>query len=631
LHFKKNTTVLAIMIFVNTVIPNYSLAVSSNLEDGTQLPSREEQLRSLQQKQILVPMWGWPHEEMAEAVLQFGYEVVNAPHGNDLKAHEKEVAIWSEAGLKMLARPAFTATDPFDPDDVQRACEALAELIQHHEKHPDILGFVISWGLYGEGGFPPEFVFSEKAKESFNRHMNTPGEPLPQAPEADLPCSLRWLQWLQFRSETLVEMRRIYLAEAKKHTHKLVGTWSEMYPNENHILNMGPAPGADFVFQDLSFGHVSQDQSIAFGETHGNMQHYETFEDWRNHELPLMAKSAGEGVVPVAFQFPMRRGHHTDFLSETTVFIDEIEDEYSLRIGEDIQKLIDTVGRRTRTPEVAIVYLSYAAGALPGGYGSSFWFYQNGVRQLEGMLRQMGVEVRALPYDLITSTDLTRYKLVILPEPMYLPENVWTHLQTAPMLMLCGELFLTHHDESTVSGDFSDGWQARGVRWDGQAELQYFKAPEGKILPVANHAFFAGVQLPDTFIYPADQIVHITRWPAPQNILAEVGDYPLLTSWNEGRVIHITNRFFNHVWNADEDILERAAFQFLRNIVKEAGVGIRVASLQQRRVKEGFPYGSYGLAGYVAYNTTDQPVELTLVNGNAIIIPSFGWTMVPEM
>jgi hypothetical protein len=265
--------------------------------------SRQEQLRQLQAKQILVPTHGWSTEELAVTMTKFGYNVINAPQGNDLEKHKKEAAVWSAHNIKMLVRPGIPVADPFDPEDVKQGCEELNGVVRFHDPNPDVLGFVIAWGLFGEGGFLQDYKFSEKARQAFNEYMNTLGLPLPKAPERGQPGSMRWIKWLEFRMKTLREFRKTFVASAKQHTNKLVGTWSEFYPTLVYTLNMGEAPGADFLFYDFSFGDFTCDQTITFGETHGGLQHYETFEAWRKHELPLMAKAVGGGVIPIGFQF----------------------------------------------------------------------------------------------------------------------------------------------------------------------------------------------------------------------------------------------------------------------------------------------------------------------------------------
>jgi len=589
--------------------------------------SRQEQLQSLRSKLILVPTSGWPAEQMAAAAKRFGYEVVNAPHGNNLEKHKREAKIWSNVGLKMLVRPRIPVTDPFDPEQIRRGCEQLNKIIEFHDPNPDVVGFVIAWGLYGEGGFPRDYKFSEKARQAFNRRMDTPEAPLPQSPRQGQPGSLRWVRWLEFRSGALRDFRERYVASAKKHTDKLVGTWSEFYPTENYQLNMGDAPGADFLFYDLSFGDVTVDQTIAFGETHGDMQHYETFEAWREHELPLMAKAVGEGVIPIGFQFPMRRGYAADFLSKTTVFTDRIEDEYSLRIAPDIRKLTGAVRGRTRRPEVAVVYQSFAAGALPGGDASRI--YQNGVRQIEGSLRQMGVDLQVIAYEHLASKELSGYKLVIVVDPMYLSAAMRRNLAKARRVLYCGEYLLTHHDPATAGGDFRTGWHGQ-TKLD-STRLFYRRAPAGK-LTVANpnSALMAGVEFEAGREYPSDQIVIFQLLGAGTKVLVKLGEYPVMFTAEGGRVVHLANRYFHQAWRADSAWLEDAGFHFLRNLLLDCGVKIRVAGSALCRVKQGWPYGSYGLTGYVAWNDTGRALMLRLSDGRAVRVPAHGWTLVED-
>jgi hypothetical protein len=580
------------------------------------LPSRKEQLRDLQTKQMFVFMSGWSGAEMAPVAKKFGFQVVQGAHGEELDT-------WRDNGFKIICRTGVPVKDPWDPEDVRKGCEELQRVVKAYDSIPYCIGFCLFWGLYGEGGFPPDFVFSEKAREAFNKWMNTPGEPLPVEPAGGQPGSMRWVKWNEFRSRTLREFRRTYVEAAKQVTGKLVGSWSEFYPLENYKLNMGEAPGADFLMYDLSFGDVTTDQTIAFAECHGDMQHYEAYEKWRDHELPLMAKAAGEGVIPIGFQFPMRRGHAIDFESKTTVFTDRVEDEYSLKSGPDIRALIDAAKGGARKPEVALVYQSFEASALPGG--GAFWFYQPSARFIEGMLHQMGVDVKVIPYEHLESLDLSRFKLVIVPDPMYLSDAMRANLAKARRVLYSGEYLLTHHDPTTAKGDFNTGWS--GVTQLGDLELHYALAPAGP-LSIVKGPLTKGIEIDPKLVYPADQMVTFEPLPKDTRVLMKVGDAPMVLWRCKGRVIHVTNRFFNHAYSAKDDTLEKIAFAFLRNLVIDSGVKVRATGPALVRVKEGFPYGSYGITGCIAWNTTGSDLTLPLVGGKSVTIPRYGWAKV---
>ena len=580
------------------------------------LPSREDQLKDLQTKQILVFMWGWSGEEMAPVAKKFGFQVVQGAKGDELDT-------WRDHGFKIICRTGVPVKDPWDPEDVRKGCDELKRVVKAYDSIPYCIGFCVFWGLYGEGGFPPDFVFTEKARDAFNKLMNTPGEPLPSEPTEGQPGSMRWVKWNEFRSRTLREFRKTYVEAAKQVTGKLVGTWSEFYPIENYQLNMGEAPGADFLMYDLSFGDVTTDQTIAFAECHGDMQHYEKYEKWRDHELPLMAKAAGEGVVPIGFQFPMRRGHATDFLAKTTVFTDRVEDEYSLKSGPDIRALIDASRGGARKPEVALVYQSFEAAALPGG--GAFWFYQPSARFIENMLRQMGVDLEVIPYEHLESLDLSQFRLVIVPDPMYLNDAMRANLKKAHRVLYSGEYLLSHHDPATAKGDFNTGWSAI-TRLPG-IELRYSRAPEGP-LTIAQDTLTNGITADPKLAYPSDQMVTFSPLPKDARVLARVGDKPMVLTRYKGRAIFVTNRFFNHAYKSDTDALEKMAFAFLRNLLLDCGVKVRVKSMSQARVKEGFPYGSYGMCGSIAWNMTGGDIKLELYDGQLVTIPRYGWTKV---
>jgi hypothetical protein len=339
-----------------------------------------------------------------------------------------------------------------------------------------------------------------------------------------------------------------------------------------------------------------------------------------------MAKAAGEGVIPMGFQFPMRRGHHTDFLAPTTVFIDNIEDEYSLRIAPDIRKIAEAARGGVREPEVALVYGSFAAGAFPGG--KAHWFYQPAARQIEGMLHQMGVAMKAIPYEHLENLDLARYKLVIVPEAMYLNERMRANLENASRVLFTGDLLLTHRDPASATGVFEAGWKGLTRFEDGA--LHYGKIPSGSLIPESQHPLMAGITVPGDVKYPSDQMVTYEPEPSPSEIAARVGGHPAIVTRKGGRVVHVTNRLFCHAYHAEEKWMEEFSYTFLRNLLEDCQVAIRTEGPPAARVKGGSIYGSYGLSGSLAWNSLDRDVTVKLTDGREITIPRCGWVGVGE-
>ena len=630
----RRTVPLRKMRFVILYLWTVFQIMSCRQPPGEESGDKQDQLNQLKSKQILVPMWGWEPVNLAPAAVAHGYDVVNRPMGNDTVRHAMEIPIWDKAGLEMLVRLSLgSVKDPFDEEQVRAGFENLKNVILFHEKHnPAALAYVIGWGFLGEGGFAYNYEFSEKAKEAFNRHMITPGEPLPEGPEVGKPGSMRWIKWLEFRSTYLREFRAEYLEFAKKYTQKLVGTWSEFYPTENYELNMGDAPGADFLFYDLSFGDVTCNQRIAFGESHGEMETYPNFESWLQHELPLMAKGAGEGVTPIAFQFPMREGHEVEnIMGRKTFTVDRIEDEYSLKLGPYIRALIDAVDHPLPEPEVALVYHSFQASSLPGApFDSTFAtsvmpLYRVHSKAIEGALHQMGVHMRAIPYEWLVYHDLSQYKLVIIPDPMYITPEMRNNLKKANCVLYSGEYLLAHRDPGSESGSYLTTFSA--ITYDSVVgRIDYLKNASSIITANFGNELMQDVDFPEEKNYPADQMFLFHHMPPKAEILATVNKLPAIFSMNEGRSVFVANRAFCQGWEMEEDWLEKSMFIFLKNLLKLNNVTIQVSSLPQARANLSHIYGSYGVSGNIAWNTTGKQIKIELTSGRSVTIPPFGWT-----
>ncbi len=614
------------------LIAGIAMACALNASEKKETLSRKEQLHRLQQMQILVPSWGWSVEEMAAEAQKRGYQVINGYVSGANEGTRTNIELLKKYDLKCLARVKHPTQDPFDPEEVKRGCEELNKKIRFFETKPIILGVVIGWGLYSEGGFPFDYRFSEKARQAFNVAMKTPNVPLPRPPARGKPGSLRWVQWQEFRSRTLREFRAHYVASAKKYTTKLVGTWSEVYPTNHYNLNMGDAPGADFMFYDLSFGDVTCNQRIAFGECCGKMPSCRTYEIWLERELPLAAKAVGEGVVPIGFQYPMRRGARGGQGAGAEKFkVDRIEQVYALRFGPEIRKLLDAVKKPLPEPEVALVYQSFAASGLPGNGGPRVLSsYDNiSARQVEGLLRMMGVRLQVIPYEWLETHDLSAFKAVIIPDPVYITAAMNENLQKARRVLFCGEFMIAHRDSKTEKGSylgtrgFSTQMRSQGIH------LRYNRTkPAPLAVSESSHPWCNNI-LPEKGIrYPQDQIVEFEKYNVPLKTLITCGDKPFLAVTSDARQAFLTTRFFYHAWH--NGAIARMCTTFLRNYLTDAGAEIRIKTypLYNASADGIHGYGPYGIGGNIAWNITKRPVKLELTDGRKIVIPASGWTSV---
>ena len=613
----------------NIIIPCLlSLILTSNMAECQNVVSKEKLLKELKQKQILVPMWGWESETMAANAPKYGFEVVNQPQNSDTLQHNKDIPIWANAGLGMLVRPdLYSVRDPFDEEQIKNGFEVLRNVILFHERNnPTAVGYVIQWGMFGEGGFEWGYKFSEKAKIAFNKYMNTPGMDLPVKPAFGKPASMRYVKWIEFRTRTLTDFRARYLKFAKQFTKKLVGTWSEVYSVDNYVLNMGDAPGSDFVFYDLSFGDVTPYQNKAFGESHGEMETYSTFDAWLKHELPLMAKAAGEGVTPISFQFPMRKGYGEvqNLGAKKQYTVEHIEDEYSLKIGPYIKQLLDATANKNYPKEVALVYHSFQASALPGGENGKsdvMSIYYGSSKQIESSLHMMGANLEVIPYEWLNNHDLKKYKLIIVPDPMYLTKEMRQNLSKANNVLYAGEYLMAQRNINSESGDYLTEFKAQTILKS--KSLKYFLNQSGEIKVNTAEKLMKDVDFGNN-IYPADQMFKFEKLPSSSIVLASINDNPIILQYDK-KNIFITNRVFSQAWNANDSWLENNLYNFLRNLLIKCKAEVKVISSPQMRANKFYEYGTYGITGNIAWNNANNEVELILKNSKKIIIPANGW------
>jgi len=335
----------------------------------------------------------------------------------------------------------------------------------------------------------------------------------------------------------------------------------------------------------------------------------------------------------------MRSGHEVKNIAGRKQYtVDKVEDEYSLKLGPYIRELIDAVDGKTRKPEVALVYHSFQAAALPGGGVPQFPgnntvdpLYSKSSKQIEASMHQMGIDIEVIPYEWLEYHDLAKYKLVIVPDPMYLPATHRANLEKATRVLYSGEYLLAHRDEKSATGNYRDGFKATTL--DGKlGKISYFKNIGGKMEPNPSAPLMKGVEFNNT--YPADQMFAFEKMPEDSKVLADVDGKPVIFTRNDGKVIHVANRAFLHAWHSGNADIEKGMFLFLKNVLVDSGVTIRVKSLMQVRASAKTDrntsgnYGSYGVSGHIAWNATGSPIRITMTDGQEITIPKYGWTKV---
>jgi len=243
----------------------------------------------------------------------------------------------------------------------------------------------------------------------------------------------------------------------------------------------------------------------------------------------------------------------------------------------------------------------------------------------------MGIDIEVIPYEWLEYHDLAKYKLVIVPDPMYLPATYRANLEKANRVLYSGEYLLAHRDEETATGNYKDEFKATTL--DGKlGKISYFKNIGGKMEPNPSAPLMKGVEFKNE--YPADQMFAFEEMPDGGKVLADVDGKPVIFTRNDGKVIHVANRAFLHAWHSGNADIEEGMFLFLKNVLVDSGVTIRVKSLMQVRASAKTDrntsgnYGSYGVSGHIAWNATGSPIRITMTDGQEVTIPKFGWTKV---
>jgi len=210
---------------------------------------------------------------------------------------------------------------------------------------------------------------------------------------------------------------------------------------------------------------------------------------------------------------------------------------------------------------------------------------------------------------------------------MYLNTQMRKNLKSAKKVLFSGEFLLTHRDEKTQSGSYTNKFKAKTFDRE-LGEIIYFKNPENKIRVNKKNPLMKDVIFPKNKKYVADQTFAFRKTLEKSKVIAKIGKYPFVFTRENGKIIHVANRAFAFAWTEKTDWLEKQMFNFLKNVLKESDVNIRVTSPAQARSNLSYVFGSYGVSGNMAWNTTDKDIKIEMSNGKKVIIPKHGWTVI---
>ena len=138
------------------------------------------------------------------------------------------------------------------------------------------------------------------------------------------------------------------------------------------------------------------------------------------------------------------------------------------------------------------------------------------------------------------------------------------------------------------------------------------------------------VSFPENKDYPSDQMFIIEEMPGNSDVLATVNNLPVIFTIDKGKSVFVANRAFSHGWEMEDEWLENGMYMFLRNLLRSSHVNVPVISMPQVRANKSSKYGSYGISGNIAWNTTGIAITIEFDTGKKIVIPEYGWIEVNQ-
>lgn len=515
---------------------------------------------------VWLPMTGVTPEQMDDA-RRAGYDTVMlkihpplTADGSavDFSVHESRIHDATERGFKLLlpilgwvglghgrfwdtdesGQKIMNRLDPFWLQAMEQLEWYFTEIIKHYSNDPAVVAFAPTWGIYGEAGFTSFSAGrSEHALARFNEwRVSNALSPLNQVPNLENGANTDFNQFIRFRFLTIENAFDAMIKRLKEHAAgRPVGMWQEMYPVVGYLWNMVEVPSADFSLGEASLIYqTSHHPEKSLLETMGFRYRCQSAEEYRNYQLPLLARKRGEGQRFMGCQLSNDYVKNYGWAAErgAEIGFDRWEDEFAPFLKELMDAPLEAPKR-----DVLLVYPTYAASALTTDPKHSV-----DTLIIDALLRMYGCQIERYGsprLDKLSVSEMNRFRLIIVPCASYLMSETYSKLMKTKATVV-------------FTGSFAQAFDAEQVRKGlsrdvGGQIIGYYDRPAGSISIASKHALIQGLDRFFAESAPSLAQQESFRFQGKNAGIQSVlrcGDEPLLSVARKGRTVFVHGYLF---------------------------------------------------------------------------------------
>lgn len=432
--------------------------------------------------------------------------------------------------------------DPFWPEAMQRVEWYYAQIIDRYKRDPKVVGFVPTWGIYGEAGFTSLTAGrSPHALARFNEWRARQGlAALDALPTRKDGPNTEFNRFIRFRYLYIEQQFDAMIRRLKERAEGVpVGMWQELYPIVGYLWNMVEVPSADLALYESCFPfQTNHHPEKSLGETMGFRYRCSSAKDYRDYYLPLLARKRGEGQRFMGCQltndYVKNYGWTEDRAKE--IGFDRWEDEF----GPYLKKLLNAP-LESPSRDVLLVFPTYAAAALTD---SIVHFADAAI--IDVMLRMYGCQVvryGSPRLDKMSIAEMDRFRLIIVPDSAYILRPTYERLKRTKAIVLFTGCFA-----QALDAELTPFGQSRTI--DGM-RLHYLERPADTVSVAAETGLTAGLRSllrRLSLALPLDEAFHWEAAPPDAQVILKCGDYPLVSTWRNMIFIH-GHLFASACWN----------------------------------------------------------------------------------
>lgn len=319
--------------------------------------------------------------------------------------------------------------DPFSDKDISSSVMYYKKLLSLFKDIDNIIAFCPTFGFLGQslfdgGNFDGSPLkrccgYSENAKIKFNERFGFSGElPIPFS-DGEMQDH-KTVLWFKFRQQQMTEYAKRILEACIGSTDKPVGMFSESYPATfAHLSEASLIGDPVFLLQDCTFGCETYNMANTLSETHGDVQNFNSFENYRDTIMPRLINASKKGNKLMGFWWRTKPDYSFKLLP-TLISIEERFREYDFSVSKN----------------VGIVFTSnYSSTALPTepdrpfSLDNSYLLAANyPIEFIENDMPDTANWHMVSELELI-SKDLSVFDLVIISDYSFFEANEWSIIE----------------------------------------------------------------------------------------------------------------------------------------------------------------------------------------------------------